>query len=118
MRFLYKVSVYIDNRGYYSMTLNPLNNIKNPPSQKNIVFRGSEEGFRKWLKQVKATDSIKGNPSIKATTYQGIIDSIKNGQTSFFYVWSNKAPTNYVINENFLDSEKEAKQYIEEVIRI
>lgn len=117
MRFLYKASVYIDHDKYYSMTLSSLNTVKSDPSQKNMVFRGTEEGFRKWLRKVKAKDSLKGNPSSKTTTYQGIIDSINNGKTAHMYIWSNKINTNQlVIKESFLDSDLKAKRYIEEVI--
>lgn len=117
MRFLYKASVYCSNNDTYSINLTPLNKSKNKSNNKALVFRGTEEEFIKWLRKVKATDSLKGKPSEKTTTYQGILDSIKQGLTTYMYIWSNKINTNkLIINESFLNTNLTAKEYLEEII--
>lgn len=118
MHFLYKCRITIFNDSY-TLNCSPLNVIDK--SSKSLVFRGSEEGFKKFLKRVKASDSKTYPPSKRHTTYQQMIDDAKSGKHTYVYIWSEKIPKAAVITESselrsvstsFLESNLKAKDFI------
>ena len=113
MHFLYKCRITIFNDSY-TLNCSPLNVVDKP--SKSLVFRGSEAGFKKFLKRVKASDSETYPPSKRHTTYQQMIDDVKSGKHTYVYIWSEKIPKATVITESsessFLESSLSAKDYI------
>jgi len=109
MRFLYKcrITIYKDS---YTLNCTPLNS--NGYKNKSLVFRGSEEGFKKFLMKVKAKDTETLPASSKNRTYQQMIDQAKSGEDPYIYIWSNMLPQEGSIRESFLESSLKAQDFI------
>lgn len=111
MRFLYKcrIEVYKDS---FNLNCKPLN--AEGQKSKTIVFRGSEEGFRSFLRKVKAKDTETTPASVKNRTYQQMIDQAKQKIDPYVFIWSNMLPQEGVVKESFLSTNKTAKEWLEE----
>ena len=112
MKFLYKCRISITNSAY---TLNG----DSQYGRHTVVFRGSEEGFKLFLRRIGAKDGESLPRSGREKTYQQIIDEVKSGKTPHIYVWSNRMPKDTVIKESteidlksFLFEENSAKDFI------
>jgi len=114
MRFLYKcrITCFGDS---YTLNCSPLNNV----GQKNkaVIFRGSEAGFKKFLKKVQAKDTQTSPASVRNITYQSMIDTAKDGSDPYVYIWSNLLPHEGVIKESkkpsFLEGAMSAREFVE-----
>ena len=109
MRFLYKcrITIYKDS---YTLNCTPLNS--KDQKNKSIVFRGSEEGFKAFLRRIKAKDTQTSPASEKNRTYQQMVDQAKSGEDPYIYVWNNLLPQEGAIRESFLESPLKAKEYM------
>lgn len=59
-----------------------------------ITFRGTPEGFAKFLKnKLKAADAMTAPNSKRGVTYKEIVDAILNGQCKTIWVW------NYILKD-------------------
>lgn len=109
MRFLYKcrITIYKDS---YTLNCSPLK--VDGQKNKSLVFRGSEEGFKTFLRKIKAKDTQTSPASKKNRTYQDMINQAKTGEDPYVYVWSNLLPQEGAIKESFLESDLSAKDFI------
>lgn len=113
MRFLYRcrIQVYKDS---YNLNCKPLN-VTNQKAR-TIVFRGTEEAFKKFLMRVKAKDTQTEPASVKNRTYQQMIDQAKTGLDPYVYIWSNNLPSEGAIREDlhFFSSNLSAEKWLKE----
>ncbi len=107
MTFLYKCKITIFGDSYNL-------NCTSKGQTRTLIFRGSEKGFKLFLKRVKATDQTTQPRTKKAVTYQNMINTAKDGSDPYVYIYSHMLPKQSVIKESFFDSNKTAKEYLSE----
>lgn len=91
MRYLVSVSVHYNGTDTFTLQWN----------KKVKVFRGTPEGFAKFLQNIKATDSVTTPRSSRGVTYMQIVNGIIDGSHSSVWAWS----SNLEAMDNFAYSE-------------
>ena len=92
-RFLIKASIFYDEDGDGVYEVIPTN------GGSRLAFRATDEQMLRFLRRVKVKDSISNPRSYKGTTYSNMLNFIKQGTNSIFYIWSNMYPDNNSLKE-------------------
>jgi len=117
MKFIYKCKIVPFNDSF-KLTCSPLNVTSAP--NRSITFYGTKERFRLFLKRTGAVDSV-NHPISKNRdkTFTQMIDDAISGTDPYVYIWSHKLPKENTVREsveknNFLESDKSAKEFLNE----